>query len=257
MCPLSMRRSNLAETDPPRTGRAIGGRRECLRARRGRDLETRRGCNLVHQAPFQRPCAADAFLGGREEIGPIAAHLALVDDTHQAAGAGQHAEQRHLRQRYCAGAVVDEEDPVGGERKLVAASGRSGVDRAQIALSRVRARVLDRAPGLVGELAEGDLVRVARPAEHADVRAGAEHPLLAGANHHRCHLGMLETQPLHRVGQLDVDAEIVGVELELVAGREAARLVDVELQGGDSVLDTQAPVTIAIRRSAHVDRPTA
>ena len=70
-------------------------------------------------------------------------------------------------------------------------------------------------------------------------------------------LGMLEAQPLHRVGQLDIDAEIVGVELELVAGREAARLVDVELQGGDSVLDTQAPVTIAIRRSAHVDRPTA
>ena len=64
---------------------------------------------------------------------------------------------------------------------------------------------------------------------------------------------MLEPQPLHRVGKLDVDAEVVGVELELVAGREAAGLVDIELQGGDPVVDAQAPVAVAIRRGAHVD----
>ena len=130
------------------------------------------------------------------------------------------------------------------------------VDRAEIALARMRARVLDRTAGLVGELAECDLVGVARRTEHADVRAGAEHPLPVRADHHRRHLGVLEAQPLHRVGQLDVHAEIVGVELQLVAGREAARLVDVEREGGDAALDAQgasggcsAPVRCA-RRSA-------
>ena len=77
---------------------------------------------------------------------------------------------------------------------------------------------------------------------------------LRRADHHRGHFRVLEPQPLHRVGQLDVDAEVVGVELELVAGREAARLVDVEREGGDPVVDAQAPVTVAIGCGAHVDR---
>ena len=37
---------------------------------------------------------------------------------------------------------------------------------------------------------------------------------------------MLEAQPLDRVGELDVDAEIVGVELELVPRAERRMLVD-------------------------------
>jgi hypothetical protein len=33
---------------------------------------------------------------------------------------------------------------------------------------------------------------------------------------------MLEAQPLQRVGQLDVDAEVVGIELELIALEQPA-----------------------------------
>ena len=252
-----MRRSGSRSRIPSASaGRSEAAASACARGRH-RGLETRRWRKLVHQSPLQRPPAADAFLGGGKEVGPVPPHLALVDDAHQSAGARQHAEERDLRQRHRARTVVDEEDPLGGHRELVAASRRGPVDRAQVALARVRARVLDRAPGLVGELAERDLARVARPAEHADVRAGAEHPLLARTDHHRRHLGMLEAQPLHRIGQLDVDPEVVGVELELVSGREAAGLVDVELQGGDAALGAQAPVTVALRRGAHVDRRTA
>ena len=48
------------------------------------------------------------------------------------------------------------------------------------------------------------------------------------------HLGMLEAQALQRVGQLDVDAEVVGVELQLVVvGPQAGVLLHVHRQRGD------------------------
>src|SRR5204862_7966356 len=43
----------------------------------------------------------------------------------------------------------------------------------------------------------------------------------------------------------DVDAEIVGVELELVAGTKTAVFVDVHRDGGDASLVGDAPVLIA------------
>ena len=67
-----------------------------------------------------------------------------------------------------------------------------------------------------------------RLGERADIGAGAEHIVLARADHHRAHFRMLEAQALHRVGQFDIDAEIVGIELQLGAGEEAARLVYIE-----------------------------
>ena len=59
------------------------------------------------------------------------------------------------------------------------------------------------------------------------------------------HLGMLEAQPLQRVGELDIDAEIVGIELELVALEQAAVLVDVHGQLGDVAVEAQLPMPIA------------
>ena len=68
-------------------------------------------------------------LGERaEHVGQVAAHLALVDEARQAAGAGQHAEQRHLGQAHRRVAVVDEQDLVARERQLVAAAGARAVD---------------------------------------------------------------------------------------------------------------------------------
>ena len=61
----------------------------------------------------------------------------------------------------------------------------------------------------------------------------------------RAHLGMLEADAVERVVQLDVDAEVVAVELELVAGAEAAVLVDVDRQRRDRALDRQLPVPVA------------
>jgi hypothetical protein len=136
---------------------------------------------------------------------------------------------------------------VGRKRELVAAAGGSAVHDADVALAGIRARILDAVAGLVGELAEVHLVGVRGAREHADVGAGAEHAVLARADHHHLDLGMLEAQALHCVRKLDVDAEVVGIELQLVAFEEAAVLVDVHGEGRDFTLRGELPVPVPRR----------
>src|SRR5262249_43287350 len=69
----------------------------------------------------------------------------------------------------------------------------------------------------------------------------------------RPHGGMLEAQPLDRVGQFDIDAEIVGVELEIVAIEQPRFLVDVHHQCGDFAVDSQLPMAIARRLGLKTD----
>src|SRR5207302_6190187 len=130
----------------------------------------------------------------------------------------------------------------------------AAVDGREIDLVRMRACVLDREPRLVGELAEIDLMAVARLAEHADVGAGAEHVVLAGFDHHGTHLRMLEAQPLHRIVELDIDREIVGIELELVVRGKPAGRIDVHDQGRDLAVHLDLPVPIAGGLGAEIDR---
>jgi hypothetical protein len=132
---------------------------------------------------------------------------------------------------------------IGGERELVAAAGRVAVDGADVDLLRILRRVLDGEARLVGELAEVHLGAVRRLAEHADVGAGAEHIVLARLYDHAADFGMLETQPLHGIVELDVDAEVVGIELELVVA-EPARLVDIHDEVGDVAVALDLPVAI-------------
>ncbi len=67
------------------------------------------------------------------------------------------------------------------------------------------------------------------------------------------HLGMLEAQPLHGIRQFDVDAEIVGIQLELIALEQAAILVDVHGERGDVALDVELPVPVARRIGLKID----
>ena len=112
----------------------------------------------------------------------------------------------------------------------------------------VRARVLDRQPRLVGELAEVHLPRVRRAAQHEDVGAGAEDALLQAGDDDGVDFGMLEADALDRVGELDVDAEVVGVELEPVVGRQAGVFLHVHRQRRDGAVEGQLPVAVPIRR---------
>src|SRR6266496_3415226 len=77
--------------------------------------------------------------------------------------------------------------------------------------------------------------------------AGAEHPVLGAGQDDGAHLGVLEAQPLHGVVQLDVDAEVVGVQLEGVTGVQAAVLRGVQRQGRHRAVDRQLPVAVATR----------
>ena len=75
------------------------------------------------------------------------------------------------------------------------------------------------------------------------------------ADDHRLHLGMLEAQALQRVGQLDVDAEVVGVELQLVVvGPQAGVLLHVHRQRGDRPVEAQLPVAVLRWRGLEGDR---
>ena len=93
--------------------------------------------------------------------------------------------------------------------------------------------------------------------QHADVRAGAEDLVLAAGDDDRAHLRVLEAQPLHGVVELDVDAEVVGVQLQLVARAQAAVLVDVHRQRGDRAVDGEPPVPVGVRVGAELDARAA
>ncbi len=64
---------------------------------------------------------------------------------------------------------------------------------------------------------------------------------------------MLEAQPLHGVVEFDVDAEIVGIELELIAVEQAAGLIDVHDQIGDVAIVLDAPMAISRRIGLEID----
>jgi len=66
---------------------------------------------------------------------------------------------------------------------------------------------------------------------------------------------MLEAQALQDVGELDVNAEIVGIELELIALEQRRILVDVHEQRGDVAVDRQLPMPIARRFGGEIDPP--
>ena len=208
-------------------------------------LKPSRRRDVVDQPPGFCAIGAHALGGGAEHIGEVAPDLALVDQPGQTAGAGQDAEQRHLGKADRARPVVDHDDLVAGERQLVAAAGAGAVDRGDEFETRMRARILDPVARLVGKFAEIDLCGVARLAEHVDVGAGAEDPLLAARQDHDAHLGVLETDAVQRVVQLDIDAEIVGIELEPVAGEKPAIFGDIKCQGGDRAVTGEPPVAIA------------
>ncbi len=58
---------------------------------------------------------------------------------------------------------------------------------------------------------------------------------------------MLEAQPLERVGKFDIDAEIVGIEFQVVAFEQRALFVDVEEERRDIAVDLELPMPVAGR----------
>ena len=92
-----------------------------------------------------------------------------------------------------------------------------------------------------------------RGCQHPDVRAYAEDFLLAAGQHDRTDLGVLEPHPLYRIVELDVDAEVAGVQLQFVPGNEAAALIDIQRQRRYRPVERQAPVPVAHGVDTEVD----
>src|SRR5262249_54482205 len=80
-----------------------------------------------------------------------------------------------------------------------------------------------------------------------NVRAGAEHPLLAAGYHHAARFRMFEADALQGVRELDVDPEIVRIELELVARDKPSILIDVQSQHCHWTLEPKLPVRVTFR----------
>ena len=67
------------------------------------------------------------------------------------------------------------------------------------------------------------------------------------------HLGALEADAVDGVVELDIDAEVIGIELELVAGPQARVLVEVGKQRRDRPVELELPVFVARRLGLIVD----
>ena len=234
------------QRDAGGVGRPVAELRQLGGALLHHGSELRRLGDRVDEPPVDRLGAAHAFARRAEDVGEVVANAPLVGQPRQAAGARQHAEQRHFGQADRAAAVVDEDDLVAGEREFVAAAGARAVDRGDELQPVVARAVLDAVARLVGELAEVHLPRVARDAEHEDVGAGAEDAVLGAGDDDRAHLRVLEADAVQRIGELDVDAEVVAVELELVAGADAAVLVEVGDERCHRPFEAQLPVAVAV-----------
>src|SRR5437762_6212053 len=85
--------------------------------------ELLRAHGRVDEPPLLRALAADAVGRRAEDVGVVAPDFSLVGDAREAAGAGQHAEQRYFRQADRRRAVVDQDDLVARQRQLVATAG--------------------------------------------------------------------------------------------------------------------------------------
>ncbi len=242
-----------SQFDAGGAGRTIAAMRELLRTLPDRVREVLGLGAVIDEAPSQRAIGAHALDRGAENVGQIATDTALVGQPRQATGARQHREQRHFGQAHRRAAIVDHSDLVAREREFIAASRRRTVERRQRLQPRVTAGILDAVARLVGELAEIDLPRVRRQPEHVDVGARAEHALLAAGQNDAAHAGVLEAQALQRIRKFDVDAEIVGIELEPVAGPDAALLGDVERERRRLAIDRELPmhVTVGMRIEGH------
>ena len=83
--------------------------------------------------------------------------------------------------------------------------------------------------------------------QHRDICTCREHTVLRGRDDDGPHLRMFESEALHGIVQLDVDAEVVGVEFQLVPGSNSCFLVDIQRQRGNPAVNFHPPVLVAIR----------
>ena len=96
-------------------------------------------------------------------------------------------------------------------------------------------------------------MRVAGGGEHADVGAGAEDLLFSRTEDDHLDRRMLETKPLDRIMEFYIDAEVVGIELQLITVEQAALFIDVHDQGRHLAIDLDRPMLVTGRTGLKID----
>ena len=64
---------------------------------------------------------------------------------------------------------------------------------------------------------------------------------------------MFEAQALDGVVQFNIDTEIIGIQLQLIARAETACRIDIEQQSGDRAVQCKPPMAVALRCGAKID----
>ena len=200
--------------------------------------------NVVHEAPVFRLLSAYALGAGTKNVGQVMPHMALVGDAGQATRSRQHTEQGNLGQADRRGAVVHQDDLVTGQRQLVTTTGTGTIHGRQELQPAVPRCILQTVAGLIGELAEVDLPGMAADAQHENIRARAEHPVLQAGQHYRANFGMLEADAVDGVMQFDVHPQVITVELELVAWAQPRVFVKISAQGGHRAIEAEFPMPV-------------
>ena len=190
---------------------------------------------------------------GAEIIGAVVADLPFVNQPGQPASARENGQQRQFRKRHRGRAVVDQHDVVAGKRELVSAAGAGAVDGGKETNAGIVGRVLDPIARLVGELAEIHFVRMGRLRQHPDICAGAENAILVGRHDDGADFRVFEPDPLQRVVKLDIDSEVVGIKLQLIARHQGRFFVHVQREPRDASVKCQIPVMVFVRAGPEVD----
>ena len=209
--------------------------------------------DTVHQPPVHRALATHTLHAGAEDVGQIVPHVALVRDTCQPTGAGQHAQQRHFGQRHGRRPVIDQDDFIARQCQLIATARAGAIHCRNELEARVFGGVFNAVARLVGELAEVDLPGMAGHTQHEDVGARAKDTVLATGDDDAADVGVLEADAVERVMQLNVHPQVVAVELEFVARTDPAVLRYVKGQPRNGTLDRQGPVAVLRGISAVVN----
>ena len=81
-------------------------------------------------------------------------------------------------------------------------------------------------------------------AEHENVGTRAKNFFLGAGHNHRADFRVLEANAADGVVQLNIDAEVVAVELELVTRTQAAVFINIDRQRGDGSIEAQFPVFV-------------
>jgi hypothetical protein len=210
-------------------------------------LKTAARKHAVHQAPLHRALPFDAFGQGREDVRQVAPHLPLVHHARQATSPWQHRQQRNLGKADRARGIIDQQDLVAGQRKLVAAPRGRSVERCQKLRPLVGRGVLHGEPRLVRELAEVHFEGMAALRQHVDVGARAKDAVQPAGDNDGAHFGMLEAQARHGVREFDIYAQVVRIEFKRVA-RDYGRFFGYgQRERSQRGIDGEAPVAVCRR----------